>query len=105
MIYTPENSPGSITIDVEKGEYIYDVLAVDMDNATVEVIDRPLRIRPGSDEIVTRKIEFRAIKMMPGINCRGIMFLCERAVMSWLNEGHPCFNKLPPSEIQPDTKE
>lgn len=105
MIYTPENSPGSITVDVEKGEYIYDVLAVDMDNATVEVIDRPLRIRPGSDEIVTRKLQFLGIKMMPGLHERAKMFLCERAVMSWLNEAYPCFSKLPDSEIQPDTKE
>lgn len=89
MIYTPENSPGSITVDVEKGEYIYDVLAVDMDNATVEVIDRPLRIVKGTDEIAKRKIRFRSIKALTGqprMQQLARLFLCE-------------------GEIQPDTKE
>lgn len=89
MIYTTENSPGSITVDVEKGEYIYDVLAVDIDNATVEVIERPLRIMEGADDIATRKIRFRSIKPLPGVPSmrdQAKLFLCE-------------------GEIQPDIKE
>lgn len=87
MIYTQENSPGSITVDVEKGEYIYDVLAVDMDNATVEVIDRPLRLSLETG-VACKKMYFKSIKMMPTPNVYGgsKMFLCE-------------------GEIQPDTKE
>lgn len=104
MIYTPENFPGSITIDVEKGEYIYDVLAVDMDNATVEVIDRPLR-RIGEGGIATRILRFASIKSP--VHGQGMvkLFICERAVLRELAWEHPCFNKLPASEIQPDTKE
>lgn len=104
MIYTPENSPGSITVDVEKGEYIYDVLAVDMDNATVEVIERPLR-RIGEDGIATRILRFTSIKSPVSGPGEAKLFICERAVMHELTWDHPCFNKLPDSEIQPDTKE
>lgn len=79
MIYTPENSPGSMTVDVEKGEYIYDVLAVDMDNATVTVIARPLA-REHPLGIVTKKLRFRSVKVMPsvpGMKGSAKLLLCE----------------------------
>lgn len=80
MIYTPENSPGSIAVDVEKGEYIYDVLAVDMDNATVIVFERPLR-RIGVGSIATKARRFRSIKRLPELN-HGAVYLCEQEILS-----------------------
>lgn len=100
MIYTPENSPGSITVDVEKGEYIYDVLAVDMDNATVEVIDRPLRMVGGTVGIATQKFYFGMIRRLENIGGTGsALFLCYWHELS--ADVEPDKNQ----EIQLDTKE
>lgn len=88
MIYTPENSPGLVAVDVSTNQRILDVLAVDMDNASVSMIDRPLRMLPGQLIAMTKK-RFTRIEVMTAKTDDGQMkrlFVCE-------------------GEIQPDTKE
>jgi len=95
MIYTPENSPGSITVDVEKGEYIYDVLAVDMDNATVTFFERPLRFINGNS-IATKTRRFRVVKRVTSaLSTQGTIFLCEQEIF-------PVCPRIPQRQFPPE---